>query len=64
MKITEKQKQAFMKARYPKMRYFRNSDSWTSGDGQGMTDTEVKAEAQAEIELAHLGIAKMPVWAQ
>ena len=64
IKITKKQELAFMKARHPRMRYFKNSDSWNSCNGHGMTSGEAKTEARAEIELAYSGLTKMPVWAQ
>lgn len=63
--ISQAKTRKYVKARYPEYRRNNAAEGWAHPDGcRFISDREARAEAEAEIEAALSGIAKMPEWAK
>jgi hypothetical protein len=59
--MTKTQIRAFMAARRPDAKYYKQADSWI-GNNFSASNAEMEAAAQAEVDLWEKHFAKKPAW--
>lgn len=63
--ITKTKLRAFIASRYPNLVRDNRAGGWGDPDGSGkfLSEEAARMEAEAELDAARDGIAKMPEWA-